>query len=78
MTEKGLTYDDKQKCWIARYPWIKEPNQLKNNIKVAVARLRTTENRLRKLDVEYSMNYQREIEDMVRRKIARKLSDSEI
>lgn len=78
LIEKGLTYDDEQKCWIASYPWIKDPNLLKNNIKVAIARLRTTENRLRGLDVAYSVNYQKEIEDMVRRKVARKLSYREI
>lgn len=78
LIEKGLAYDDTQKCWIASYPWIKDPNQLKNNIKVAIARLITTENRLRKLDIEYARNYQSEVEDMVRRKIARKLSEREI
>ncbi|XP_068229430.1 uncharacterized protein [Palaemon carinicauda] len=65
LIEEGLTYDEKQKCWFVRYPWIRDPNQLKNNIKVANARLRTTENRLRKLGNEYAMKYQKEIEDMV-------------
>ena len=38
----------------------------------------TTENRLRRIDVEYARKYQSEMEDMVRRGIARKLSDREI
>ncbi|XP_068229326.1 uncharacterized protein [Palaemon carinicauda] len=78
LIEEGLTYDEKQKCWFVRYPWIRDPNQLKNNIKVANARLRTTENRLRKLGNEYAMKYQKEIEDMVRRGVARKLTNKEI
>ncbi|XP_068203031.1 uncharacterized protein [Palaemon carinicauda] len=42
------------------------------------ARLRTTENRLRKLGNEYAMKYQKEIKDMVRRGVARKLTNKEI
>lgn len=78
LIENGLTYDDNQRCWVASYPWIQDPNQLTNNVKVAFARLKTTENRLRRLDIEYARKYQNEIEDMVRRGIARKLSDREI
>lgn len=72
---EGLTYDVKQKCWIAIYPWIKDLNHLKNNFKVANARLRTTENRLKKLGIEYANKYQSVIEDMVNRGAARKLSE---
>ncbi|XP_064111565.1 uncharacterized protein LOC135219065 [Macrobrachium nipponense] len=78
LIEEGLTYDEKQKCWFVRYPWIRDPNHMKNNIKVANARLRTTENRLRKLGNEYAVKYQKEIEDMVRRGVARKLTSKEI
>lgn len=78
LIKEGLTYNEKQKRWIASYPWIKDPNNLKNNFKVANARLRTTENRLKKLGTEYANRYQSEIEDMVKRGVARKLSDEEI
>ena len=78
MIEEGLVYDEERKCWIARYPSIKDPRYLKNNVKVAVARLKTTENRLRKLDIEYAQRYHDEIKNMVKRGVARKLSEEEI
>ena len=78
LIEEGLRYDEKQKCWQARYPWIKDPGDLKNNVKVANARLITTENRLKKLGIEYANKYQNEMEDMVNRGVARKLSDKEV
>lgn len=78
LIEEGLVYDKEGKCWTARYPWIKDPRNLKNNVKVAVARLKTTENRLRKLDTEYAQKYHNEIKDMVERGVARKLSEKEI
>ena len=73
-----MVYNEKQKCWIASYPWIKDPSHLKNNLKVANARLRTTENRLKKLGTEYARKYQSEIEDMISRGVARKLSNEEV
>ncbi|KAK4322358.1 hypothetical protein Pmani_006872 [Petrolisthes manimaculis] len=78
LIEEGLAYDEDGKCWIARYPWIKDPRYLKYNVKVAVARLKTTETRLRKLDVEYAQRYHKEIKDLVKRGVARKLGDEEI
>ncbi|KAK4322373.1 hypothetical protein Pmani_006887 [Petrolisthes manimaculis] len=78
LIEEGLAYDEDGKCWIARYPWIKDPRYLKYNVKVAVARLKTTETRLRKLDVEYAQRYHKEIKDLVKRGVARKLSEEEI
>ena len=78
LIEEGLVYNEKQKCWIASYPWIKDPSHLKNNLKVANARLRTTENRLKKLGTEYARKYQSEIEDMISKGVARKLSNEEV
>lgn len=78
MIEEGLTYNDKQKPWTTNCPRIRDPEQLKINLRVAVARLRMTENSLIKLDSDYGEKYQNTIEDMIRRGVARKLSDEEI
>ncbi|XP_047499242.1 uncharacterized protein LOC125046242 [Penaeus chinensis] len=78
LIEEGLLYNEEQKCWLAKYPWLRDPMHLKDNIKVANARLKTTENRLKKLGNEYAMKYQREIEDMIHRGVARKLTKEEI
>lgn len=78
LIEKGLVYDEEGKYWTASYPWIRNPRHLKNNVKVAVARLITTENRLRKLDTQYAQRYHNEIKDMVKRGVARQLSKEEM
>ncbi|XP_037773212.1 uncharacterized protein LOC119568872 [Penaeus monodon] len=78
LIEEGLLYNEEQKCWLVKYPWLRDPMHLKDNIKVANARLKTTENRLKKLGNEYAMKYQREIEDMIDRGVARKLNKEEI
>ena len=54
--------------------WINYLSHLKNNIRVAIVRLKTIENRLRRLDTEYVKKYPGETEDMVSREVARKLS----
>ncbi|XP_045130250.1 uncharacterized protein LOC123515574 [Portunus trituberculatus] len=78
LIEEGLVYDEEGKYWTASYPWIRYPRHLKNNIKVAIARLKTTENRLRKLDIQYAQRYHNEIKDMVKRGVARQLSEEEM
>lgn len=78
LIEEGLVSDEERKCWVARYPWIKDPRYLKNNVKVAVARLKITETRFRKLNVEHAQSYHDEIEDMIKRGVARKLSKEEM
>ncbi|KAK4322627.1 hypothetical protein Pmani_006604 [Petrolisthes manimaculis] len=45
----GLEYKEREKVWIAHYPWIKDPHQLPNNFGVAMMKLKGTEKRLRKL-----------------------------
>ena len=71
--EKGLSYDEKGKRWVAAYPWIRDPYKLPNYVKAAMARLRLTESRLHRLGKEYTRIYQ-EIEDMQRREVAVKLT----
>ncbi|XP_063596235.1 uncharacterized protein LOC134773088 [Penaeus indicus] len=78
LIEEGLLYNEEQKCWLAKYPWLRDPMHLKDNIQVANARLKTTENRLKKLGNEYAMKYQREIEDMIDRGVVRKLTKEEM
>ncbi|XP_063863037.1 uncharacterized protein LOC135102172 isoform X1 [Scylla paramamosain] len=75
LIEEGLVYHEVGKYWTASYPWIRDPRHLKNNVKVAVARLKTTENRLKKLDIQYAQSYHNEIKDMVKRGVARQLSE---
>ena len=77
MIEEGLSFDKAKGRWIAKYPWVVPPEKLPNNRCVALAILRSTEKRLAK-DPEHAIVYNEQIEDMVRRKDARIVSDREL
>lgn len=76
--KKGLVYEKEEKVWVAHYPCVKDSKLLKNNEKVAVARLQTTENRLKKVGTDYAVKYHAEIESMIDRGVARKLTYHEM
>ena len=77
LIEKNLEYDKEGKRWIAEYPWIKDPNSLPNNKRVAVAKLISTEKRLAK-SKNHAETYDHQIQDMLDRNVARKLTDEEL
>ena len=78
MIRSGLKYNEQREIFTIDYPWIKDPINLPNNVKSAMAKLRPTENRLRKLDNNYRTAYCQQIEDMEKRGVARKLSSEEM
>ncbi|XP_062618012.1 uncharacterized protein LOC134279607 [Saccostrea cucullata] len=78
MIETGLKHDDANKCWTINYPWKRNPSELPNNIQAVIGRLRSTEQRLKKTGDEHTQEYQKQIDDMVQRKAARKLSPEEV
>ena len=77
LIEKNLSYDKQTNRWIAEYPWIKDPMDLPDNRKVALAMLASTERRLAKTPVHATV-YDNQVKDMVIREVARKLSKDEI
>ena len=78
MIRKGLKYNEQDRCFTIDYPWIKDPNNLPNNVTTAMAKLRSTENRLFKLGYEHQTAYQQQMKDMENRGVAKKLSEEEI
>lgn len=78
LIEKGLSYDEKGKRWVAAYPWIRDPFKFPDNAKAAMARLRSTERRLHRLGEEYVRSYHQEIENMQKRGVAIKLTEHEL
>lgn len=76
--ERGLRYDENSLQWTVTYPWIKDPNNLPNNVSVTIARMKSTEKRLIKQGFEYTKAYQDQINDMLDRNECRKLSDNEL
>ncbi|XP_071963454.1 uncharacterized protein [Antedon mediterranea] len=75
LIDEGLSYSDGK--WTAKYPWIRDPKDLPDNRSVAEAKLRATEKRLQKNE-KYAEYYASQMDDMLERKVARKLSDSEM
>ena len=75
MIDQGLELQEDR--WVARYPWIKNPNDLPDNYTAAYAMLKSTERRLRK-DQELTITYNDQITDMIERGVARKLTESEL
>ena len=62
LIERGISFNDLEGRWVAEYPWIRDPSELANNRKQAVAKLLSTEKRLKKND-EYKVMYSEQIAD---------------
>ena len=75
MIENGLTR--KNDHWVATYPWIRDPNLLRDNKSVVFAMLKSLERRLMK-NKEHAATYQAQISDMLERNVARKLTNEEL
>ena len=78
LIKKGLSHDAEKKEWTCHYPWIRDPKELPNNYSSAFSRLRSLENRLKKLGKSHTQVYDTQIKDMVERGIAKILSSNEI
>ena len=76
LIERNLTLNSEDNTWTVEYPWIKTPNSLPDNRKVAIAKLAATERRLGK-NADNAKVYDEQIKDMVTRNVARKLSKDE-
>lgn len=48
-----MRYGAGKREWVSSYPWLKDPQDLKNNMKVAVAKVKSLENRLERLGTEH-------------------------
>ena len=76
MIRDGLKYDAEQQCWYSSYPWLCDPAELQDNYGSALATLKSTERTLLK-DPNWAKKYACQIEDMVSRGVARKLTPDE-
>ena len=77
LIERGLRFDDEQRIWVAAYPWIKDPELLPNNYRAVLGRLKSLEKKLLG-DVSQGQAYQREVEDMLARGVARTVDRDEL
>jgi len=69
---------NREKKITVTYPWISYPCNLPNSYISALALLRSTETRLLKLGSDYTNEYCAQINDMVSRGVARKLSTDDL
>ena len=67
----------KENQWMVPYPWRKDPNQLPDNKALALKRLQSTEQRLRK-NPDQAVAYDKQMKEMVDMNFARKLSKEEL
>ena len=75
LIEEGLNHTGDH--WHAKYPWIRNPEELIDNYQYVFARLKSLEKQLSK-HPERSKMYKEQIEDMINRNAARKLTKKEI
>ena len=75
LIEAGLQH--KVDHWVASYPWIRSPLELLDNYSHALARLKGLERRLLR-NPKLSEIYQQQINDMIDRKVAHKLTSEEL
>ena len=77
LIKNGLLYNKEDKCWTATYPWTKDPYLLPNNFGVAASHLKSLRRRLQRLGGNHAQLYADQMGDMMKRGVARKLSDEE-
>jgi hypothetical protein len=77
LIKKGLVFNHTTGRWLARYPWIMDPQNLHNNMQFAYATLMATEKRLSG-DELYAKTYKKQIDDMLERNVARQVSQREL
>ncbi|XP_068229584.1 uncharacterized protein [Palaemon carinicauda] len=79
LIEDGLTYDEENSCWIAKYPWIFNRSKLPYNFSVALARLKATKKETEKAWSNTMHRISRKKnQDMLDRGVAEKLLKSEL
>ena len=77
LIERNLHFNNLEHRWMTPYPWIRDPADLPDNRKAALGMLLSTEKRLAK-NTDHARVYQEQIQDMIDRGIARKLTKSEL
>lgn len=77
LIQNGLSYDETDKCWTVKYPWIRDPHELPNNINAVIGRMKSLERRLKRVGNEYLTLYNDQVSNMLERMAARKLTQEE-
>ena len=77
MIKKGLQFNNVTGRYEASYPWVVDPRNLPYNRDFAYALLRSTEKRINRNPL-HAETYKKQIQDMMDRKVARKVTEKEL
>ena len=77
LIERKLEFDNVEHRWVTQYPWIKDPADLLDNRRAVFGMLTSTEKRPSR-NADHAKVCQEQIQDMVDRGIARKLTTAEL
>ena len=77
MIKNGLKFDQSKGRYVASYPWVVDAKRLPSNRHFANALLRSTEKRMSQ-DSLHAGIYRKQIQDMLDRKVARKITEEEL
>ena len=75
--EAGVSFDAEKGRWIANYPWVRRPEELPDNRKIAVQMMLSTEKKLSR-NPEKAEIFHQQMEDLMDRGVARKVTKEEI
>ena len=75
--KSGLEFNVSKGRYEANYPWIVDPKNLPYNRGFALALLKSTEKRMSR-DSLHAETYKKQIEDMIDRNVARKVTEREL
>ena len=70
--KESLRYNKESRHWVSNYPWNKDQHHLPNNFNYALGKMKATERRLKSSNQLRAFNL--EIDDMIARQVARKLT----
>ena len=75
--ETGVSFDQEKGRWVAKYPWVRNPDELPDNRKLAIQMMMSTEKRLDR-NSNKSEVFHRQMDELVERGVARSVSKEEI
>ena len=75
--ETGVSFDQEKGRWVAKYPWVRNPDELPDNRKLAIQMMMSTEKRLDR-NSSKSEVFHRQMDELVERGVARSVSKEEI
>ena len=75
--EAGVSFDPEKSRWVANYPWVRRPEELPDNRKIAVQMMLSTEKKLDR-NPEKAEIFHQQMEDLIERGVARRVGEEEM